>query len=49
MDHLDRDCDIWLESEGSLAEAQKQFGPSLRAPPFFLSKRSVVAVPGFYS
>ena len=49
MDHSDRDCEIWLESEGSLAETQKQFGPSLRAPPFFPSKRSVVAVPGFYS
>ena len=49
MDHLDHDCDIWLESEGSLAKSQKQFGPSLHAPPFFPSKRSVLAVPGFYS
>ena len=49
MDHSDCDCEIWLDSEGSLAETQKQFGPSLCAPPFFPSKRSVVAVPGFYS
>lgn len=49
MDHLDRDCEIWLDSKGSLAETQKQFGPLLRAPPFFLSKRSVVVVSGFYS
>ena len=49
MDHSDRDCDIWLESEGSLAESQKQFGPSQCAPPFFPSKRSVVAFLGFYS
>ena len=49
MDHLDRDCEIWLDSKGSLAETQKQFGPLLRAPPFFPSKQSVVVVSGFYS
>lgn len=49
LDHTDQDFDIWLESEGSLAENQKQFGPSLCAPPFFPSRRSVFAVPGFYT
>lgn len=49
MDHSDWDCEIWLDSEGSLAETQKKFGLSLRAPPFFPSKRSVMVVPGFYS
>jgi len=49
MDHSDCDSEIWLDREGSLVETQKQFRPSLRAPPFFPSKRSVVAIPGFYS
>ena len=49
LDHNDRDCEIWLESEGSLAENQKQFGPSLRASPFSPARRNVVAVPGFYT
>ena len=49
LDHNDRDCDIWLDSEGSLAESQKQFGPYLRAPPFSPVRRTVVAVPGFYT
>uniref|UniRef100_A0A7N2R0J3 DUF4283 domain-containing protein n=1 Tax=Quercus lobata TaxID=97700 RepID=A0A7N2R0J3_QUELO len=49
MDHSDRDCDIWLESAGSLVETQKTFGLSLSAPSFFLSKRSVVPVPSFYT
>ncbi|XP_050280503.1 uncharacterized protein LOC126721499 [Quercus robur] len=49
LDHNDRDCEIWLESEGSLAENQKQFGPSLRALSFSPARRSVVAVPGFYT
>ena len=38
LDHSDCDCKIWLDSEGSLVETQKQFGPLLRAPPFFPSK-----------
>ena len=38
LDHSDHDCEIWLDSDGSLAETQKQFGLSLRAPPFFPSK-----------
>ena len=49
LDHSDRDCEIWLDSEGHLVETKKQFGPSLRAPPFFPSKQSVVAILGFYS
>ena len=49
LDHNDRDCEIWLESEGSLTENQKQFGPSLHAPPFSPTRRSVMAVPGFYT
>ena len=49
MDHSNCDYEIWLNSEGSLVETQKQFRSSFCAPPFFPSKRSVVAVPGFYS
>ena len=49
LDHNDRDCNIWLDSEGSLLESQKQFGPYVRAPPFSPVRRTVVAVPGFYN
>ena len=49
INHSDHDCEIWLDSEDSSTETQKQFGPSLRAPPFFPSKRNVVAVPGFFN
>ena len=40
LEHDDRDCDLWLESEGSLADDQKQF--------FVVSRKNVVSVPGFY-
>lgn len=43
----DKDCDVWINSERRLSEEAKQFGPSLRAPHFFLVKNNVVTVPGF--
>ena len=32
----DRDCDLWIESEGTLNIDQREFGPQLRAPSFTL-------------
>ena len=49
INHSDHDCEIWLDSEDSSTETQKQFRPSLRAPSFFPSKWNVMAVPGFFS
>lgn len=39
---------IWLDSEGTLLPNQRQFGPSLRAPPFVPSRRTMISIPGFY-
>ncbi|KAK9987030.1 hypothetical protein SO802_031981 [Lithocarpus litseifolius] len=47
--HDDRDCEIWIESEGTLKNDQKEFGPSLRSPPFVVSKKNTIVVPGYYS
>ena len=47
--HNNKDCSIWINSKGSLSEDSKQFGPSLRAPLFFPSQRSVVSVPSIFS
>ncbi|XP_023891985.2 uncharacterized protein LOC112003988 [Quercus suber] len=49
LTHDDRDCEIWIESEGTLRNDQKEFGPSLRAPPFVVSKKNTIVVPGYYS
>ena len=49
LTHDDRDCDRWIESEGTLRNAQKEFRSELRAPPFMLSKKNVLKVPGFYA
>ena len=47
--HVDRDCELWIESESSLNPADQQFGPWLRAPPFQVSRKKVIMVPGFYA
>ncbi|XP_023909156.2 uncharacterized protein LOC112020830 [Quercus suber] len=44
-----KDCAIWINSEGSLFDDSKQFGPSLRIAPFFPSRRNVVSVPSIFS
>lgn len=48
LTHDDKDCSVWIDSEGSLINDQKQFGPSLRAPPFLSSQKNMVSVPGFH-
>ena len=48
LTHSDRDCDLWLDSEGTLEETDKKYGPWLRAQPFASSRKIVVTVPGFY-
>ena len=47
--HVDRDCELWIESESSLNPADQQFGSWLRAPPFQVSRKKVIMVPGFYA
>ena len=49
LTHVDKDCAIWIESEGTLRIDERQFGPSLRAPAFVLSRKDVIMVPGFYT
>ncbi|XP_030970617.1 uncharacterized protein LOC115990998 [Quercus lobata] len=49
LTHDDRGCDIWIESEGTLRNDQKEFGSSLRAPPFVVSKKKTIMVSGYFS
>ena len=48
LDHDDRDCDLWIQSNGSLKMDQQQFGSFLRAPPYKSSGRDMIYVPGYY-
>ena len=49
LTHPDKDCEKWIESEGSLSKEDQHFGPWLRASPFTASKKGFLSVPGFYA
>ena len=49
LTHDDRDCALWVESEGTLTPKSQQFGPWLKAAPFMPSQRYMVKVPGFFA
>ena len=48
LTHNDRDCELWLDSEGTLEEADKKYGSWIRAQPFVNSRKAVVTVPRFH-
>ena len=47
--HDDKDCECWIDNEGTLTPEQREFGPYLRAPPFVAARRSAILVPRFYA
>ena len=49
MTYDDRDCNLWIESEGSLSIESQQFGPWTKATPFMLTRRNMIKVPGFFA
>ena len=49
LTHSDKDCDLWIESEGTLPESEKQYGSWIKASPFNGKSKSVLSVPGFYA
>uniref|UniRef100_A0A7N2KMA2 Zinc knuckle CX2CX4HX4C domain-containing protein n=1 Tax=Quercus lobata TaxID=97700 RepID=A0A7N2KMA2_QUELO len=49
LTHADKDCDLWIDSEGTLQLETQQYGPWIRAQPFTRTRKNVVVVPGFYS
>lgn len=42
----DRDCELWIDSKGTLDESEKGYGSWLRAAPFSGVRRGVVSVHG---
>ena len=49
MTHDDRDCDLWVESEGSLSPESQQLGPWLKTMPFVPTRRYMVKVLDFFA
>ena len=48
LTHSDHDCELWIDSAGTLEEKDKHYGAWLRAAPFRGSSKAVITVPGFY-
>ena len=47
--HADRDCELWIDSEGTLQSDSQQFGPRLKAALFTATRKNVVVILGFFS
>ncbi|KAL0005887.1 hypothetical protein SO802_013448 [Lithocarpus litseifolius] len=48
LDHTDRDCEKWIESDGTLDSREREYGPWIRDAPTQVKQKPVVVVPGFY-
>ena len=48
FNHGDKDCDIWIQSKGTLQVSSQQFGAWLRAPPAASTNSKVIRVSGYY-
>ena len=48
LDHGDKDCDIWIQSRGTLQVSSQQFGAWLRAPPNVSTNNRVIRVSGYF-
>ena len=48
LDHSDRDCGKWIDSDGTLDSSNKKYGPWIQAPTPQIRRKPVVVVPGFY-
>ena len=46
LSHSDKDCELWIKSNGTLSESDRQFGAWLRAPFFNTRKCSAIRVGG---
>ncbi|KAL0014215.1 hypothetical protein SO802_001284 [Lithocarpus litseifolius] len=48
LNHSDKNCELWLESKGTLTPDQQQFNSNLRAAPYTSAGKDVIYVPGIY-
>ena len=48
LNRSDKDCELWMESKGTLKLEQQQFNSSLKATPYTAAGKEVIYVPGYY-
>lgn len=47
LNHVDRDCDLWIKSDGKLIKENQSYVAWIRAP-YSKGRNFIVNVPGFY-
>ena len=48
LDHADKDCKVWIQSNGTLKMKDKRYDSSIRALPFFSSKKNAICMLGYF-
>lgn len=48
LNHFDKDCERWIQNNGTLRKEDQEYGPWLCASPLPMHKNSVIVVPGYY-
>ena len=48
LDHGDEECDLWIQSKGTLQKSSQQYGSWLRATSSGASKGNVIRVSSYY-
>ena len=48
LSHDDKNCDLWINSKGTLKVKNQQFGSCLRAAPYTSAGKDVIYVPRYY-
>ena len=48
LSHDDKNCDLWINSKGTLKVENQQFGPCLRVAPYISAGKDIIYVLGYY-
>ena len=48
LSHDDKNCNLWINSKGTLKVENQQFGSCLRAAPYTSAGKDVIYVSGYY-
>ena len=48
LDHANKDYEAWIHNNGTLKMKDRRYDSSIRALPFYSSKKNIVCVPGYF-
>ena len=48
LDHADKDCEAWIQSNGTLKLKDKRYDSNIRTLPFYPSNKNTICVPTYF-